>query len=67
MRWPWQARTHPEASSVTEARLLDEEADKRLAASRRARPYHERQGQRVQDQMVRNHFGELLRLSMEGR
>jgi hypothetical protein len=50
-----------------EARLLDEEADKRLAASRRARPYHERQGQRVQDQMVRNHFGELLRLSMEGR
>lgn len=63
----WRRRKCAENDTVTQARLLDEEVDKRLAASRQARPYHERRGQRVQDQMVLNHFGELLRLSMEGR
>lgn len=63
----WRRRKCAENETVTKARLLDEEVDKRLAASRRARPDHERRGQRVQDQMVRNHFGELFRLSMEGR
>lgn len=63
----WRRRQRAENETVTEARLLDEEVDKRLAASRRARPDHELRGQRVQDQMVRNHFGELFRLSMEGR
>ena len=63
----WRRHVRAENETVTQARLLDEEVNKRLAASRKARPYHERQGQRVQDQMVRNHFGELLRLSMEGR
>lgn len=63
----WRRRQCAESETVIEARLLDEEVDKRLAASRRARPDHERRGQRVQDQMVLNHFGELFRLSMEGR
>lgn len=63
----WRRRVRAENEKVTEARLLDEEVDKRLAASRNARPDHERRGQRVQDQMALNHFGELFRLSMEGR
>lgn len=56
-----------EAPGVTDARRLEKEVDRKLAESRRSRPFHEKQGERVMEQMSRNHFGELMRVSMEGR
>lgn len=66
MRWPW-CRRRQESAALERAKAVEAEVDRRLELSRRQRPKHEAQAERVAYQLRTNHFGELMRASWEGR